>query len=232
MRVLAVRNVAFEHVGLIAPALRRAGIHYDDPDPDEDVTGRISAGAYAGLIVMGGPMSANNDSAPVLRALRLIEEALSREAPILGVCLGAQLIAKALGARIYRNAAKEIGWAPVYWTEEAAADRLFDGLTEPETVFHWHGEMFDLPRGATRLAWSDACGRQAFRAGDNIYGLQFHLEVTPEMITDWLAQEANQADVRELTAPIDPRAHAERLTELAGLVFGRWCDLVKQASRR
>jgi GMP synthase-like glutamine amidotransferase len=142
------------------------------------------------------------------------------------------LIAKALGARVYRNPVKEIGWFPVEWTPAAACDPLFAGLSAPETVFHWHGETFDLPPGAEWLARSEACAHQAFRVGANVYGLQFHLEVTPEMIADWVTQDQNSPDVRELDAPIDPHANALRLQQLATQVFTRWADLVSPSCVR
>ena len=224
--VYAFRHVGFEHLGLIAPALESRGlsVQYVDLSEGASVPARIAEAA--GLIFMGGPMSANDDL-PYFRAeLALIEQAAKSGTPVLGVCLGAQLIAKALGARVYRNHVQEIGWFPVRWTPAAARDPLFAGLSAPETVFHWHGETFDLPAGAEWLARSEACAHQAFRAGASVYGLQFHLEVTPEMIADWLTQEQNCHDVRELGAPIDPHANALRLRELATLVFGRWADRV------
>ena len=174
-------------------------------------------GAADGLIFMGGPMSANDDLPYIRRELELIGEAISRGLPILGICLGSQLIAKALGARVYPNSVSEIGWYPVHWTPAAARDRLHRGLSAPETVFHWHGETFDLPSGAELLAHSQACRNQAYRVGENVYGLQYHLEVTPEMLDDWRS---------EIPIPIDPHANAARLKELAAQVFGRWCGLV------
>jgi GMP synthase (glutamine-hydrolysing) len=108
----------------------------------------------------------------------------------------------------------------------ARTDRLFAGLPDPELVFHWHGETFDLPPGAELLASSDACLHQAYRVGGNVYGLQFHLEVTPEMIADWCAQDANCGDIREIEAPIDPQRNAPRLRELSRQTFGRWCALI------
>ena len=123
---------------------------------------------------------------------------------------------------MYPNRAKEIGWYPVYWTDAGRADLE---LSAPETVFHWHGETFDLPPGAELLAYSDLCRHQAYRVGKNIYGLQFHLEVTPEMIADWLTQDANCGDLREVATPIDPYANAARLEALAGQVFGHWCGM-------
>ena len=160
---------------------------------------------------------------------RLIERAATAGKPVLGVCLGAQLVAKALGARVYRNPVKEIGWYPITWTEAAGHDALLTGLAGEETVFHWHGETFDLPAGAEWLASSVACRHQAFRVGDSAYGLQFHLEVTPEMISDWVSQDLNSGDVRELDTSPDPHAHAARMAELARLVFGRWASLAAQA---
>jgi GMP synthase-like glutamine amidotransferase len=223
--VYAFRHIPCEHLGRIAPALESRGIAVEYLDMFEGAPVPERIGEAAGLIFMGGPMSANDDL-PYLRAeLALIEQAAKVGQPVLGVCLGAQLIAKALGARVYRDRVKEIGWYPVQWTPAAARDPLFTGLSAPETVFHWHGETFDLPPGAQWLARSEACAHQAFRVGANVYGLQFHLEVTPEMIEDWLTQDQNRQDVRELEAPIDPHANAPRLSELATQVFTRWADL-------
>jgi GMP synthase-like glutamine amidotransferase len=224
-RVLAFRHIPFEHLGLIADSLEehRIACEYVDlysgaAPPDVN--------SADGLIFMGGPMSANDDLPYIRQELDIIGEAVSRRLPILGVCLGSQLIAKALGARVYANAVKEIGWYPVHWTDAAARDRLHQDLATPETVFQWHGETFDLPPGAELLAYSAACRNQAYRVADNVYGLQYHLEVTPEMIADWLKQDANCGDLREITTPIDPNANAARLKELGNKVFGRWCELV------
>ena len=232
IEVYAFRHVGFEHLGLIAPALQSRGLAVQYVDMFDGAPPPERIGDAAGLIFMGGPMSANDDL-PYLRAeLALIEQAAQAGTPVLGVCLGAQLIAKALGARVYRNPVKEIGWFPVWWTPAAASDPLFTGLSAPETVFHWHGETFDLPPAAEWLARSEACAHQAFRVGTNVYGLQFHLEVAPEMISDWVTQNQNCGDVRELDAPIDPHANALRLRELAHLVFGRWADLLAARTPR
>jgi GMP synthase (glutamine-hydrolysing) len=230
--VHAFRHVGFEHLGLIAPALQSRGLAVQYVDMFDGAPPPQRIGDAAGLIFMGGPMSANDDL-PYLRAeLALIERAAQAGTPVLGVCLGAQLIAKALGARVYRNRVKEIGWFPVSWTPAAASDPLFAGLSDAETVFHWHSETFDLPPGAELLARSEACSHQAFRVGANVYGLQFHLEVTPEMIADWVTQDQNCGDVRELAAPIDPHANAPRLQQLATLVFTRWADLLAARETR
>ena len=228
MRVLAFRHVPFEHLGAIADALDAAGIDYEYADLFENPSAPVPVDEAGGLVFMGGPMSVNDDLAYLRREEHLIRDAVARGTPVLGICLGSQLIAKALGARVYRNAVKEIGWYAVSFTPDASADPLFAGLREPETMFHWHGETFDLPEGATWLAYSEHCRNQAFRIGANVYGLQFHPEVTPEMISCWCKEDANEGDMRELDHVIDPEAHAERMAKLATTIFGRWCLLVHQ----
>jgi GMP synthase-like glutamine amidotransferase len=229
MRILAFRHIPFEHLGLIADSLAEHAIECryvdlyaasESPSPED----------ADGFIFMGGPMSVNDDLGYIRQELRLIEQAAALGKPVLGVCLGAQLIAKALGSRVYKNAVKEIGWFDVRFTETARQDLLFAGLDGPETVFHWHGETFDLPPGAALLASSDACRHQAFRVGAHVYGLQFHLEVTPPMIADWCAQDANCGDMREIEAPIDPHYNAPRLRELSRRIFGSWCRLICPAA--
>ena len=131
------------------------------------------------VIAMGGPMSVNDEREyPWLKQEKaFIKEAVGRGLPVLGVCLGAQMIASALGARVFANAHKEIGWFPI---QAVSADSDAFRFPPRTTVFHWHGETFDLPQGAVHLARSHACENQAFQIGRNVIGLQFHLETTPE----------------------------------------------------
>ena len=131
---------------------------------------------YDMLIAMGGPMSVNDErDLPWLKDEKAaVRKAIESDIPVLGVCLGAQLIASALGAQVYRNEVKEIGWFPI----QAVSGSSFQFPSEC-TVFHWHGETFDLPEGATPLARSEACEHQAFQLKRNVIGLQFHLEMTP-----------------------------------------------------
>lgn len=227
MRVVAFRHVPFEGLGLIEPALADRGIAVDFPDLFVEGSELPDVSNAAGLIFMGGPMSANDDLPYLRQEMDVIRQAVERGQPVLGVCLGSQLIAKSLGARVYGNPVKEIGWFDVHLTAAGRQDPVLAGLDGRETVFHWHGETFDLPEGAEWLAYSEVCRHQAFRVGANIYGLQFHLEVTPAMIADWCAQDANCGDVRELEAPLDPHLNSERLASLSRLIFGRWCALLK-----
>jgi GMP synthase-like glutamine amidotransferase len=225
MKVLTFRHVPFEDLGHIATVLEQRGIGCDYADLYRDGAAVPDISCYAGLIFMGGPMSVNDPLPYLERERALIAEAAERGQPLLGICLGSQLIARSLGAEVRRNRQKEIGWFDIDFTDAAADDPLFAGIRGPETVFHWHGETWDLPAGAERLAWSQACENQAFRAG-NVYGLQFHVEVTPAMIADWQTQDENCGDVRELSAPLDPYAHSARQEELSKVLFGRWCGLL------
>ena len=226
MKVLAFRHVPFEGLGHIGPVLEARGIGWDYADLHREGVSDPDIAAYGGLIFLGGPMSANDPLPYLGRERNLIARAVERGQPLLGICLGSQLIARSLGADVHRNSEKEIGWFDLQFTAAAADDALFGGIRGLEKVFHWHGDTWELPPGAERLAWSQACRNQAFRAGRNIYGLQFHLEVTPAMIADWQAQDENCGDVCELSAPLDPHAYSARQEELSNLVFGRWCSLL------
>ncbi len=226
MKVLAFRHAPFEGAGHIASVLQTRGIDLEYVDLYREGALVPDIAAYSGLIFLGGPMSAN-DPLPYLDQERaLISQAAERGQPMLGVCLGSQLIARVLGGEVHRNPEKEIGWFDIQMTEAAAQDRLFAGVDGPETVLHWHSDTWELPPGAVRLAGSKACRNQAFAARNNIYGLQFHLEVTPEMIADWQLQDENCGDVCELPAPIDPHAHSVRQAELSKVFFGRWSCLL------
>jgi GMP synthase (glutamine-hydrolysing) len=227
MQVLTFQHAPSEGIGSIAAALERhhiacrtVGLASCPVNQPLDLSGT------SGVVLMGGPMSANDDLPWIEPEIATVREAVHRGIPVLGICLGAQLIARALGARVYRNPVKEIGWSPIDWTAAASADHLFHGLRDPETVFQWHGETFDLPPRAEHLAYSSACRHQAFRAGAYVYGIQFHLEVTPEIVAEWIRQDAACGALREATVPIDPHAHATRLAEVAATVFDRWCGLL------
>ena len=214
MDVFVLRHEPFEHLGLIGKYLQSQGVvatYHDlnDPIPSMD---------YTAIIVLGGPMSANDPIPGLADELRVIERALQRGTPLLGICLGSQLIAKALGARVYRNDTLEIGWAPVHLT----GDSIFRGIDSPATFFHWHGETFDLPNGAERLAWSERTRNQAFRFGSKVYGLQFHPEVDAAMIEDWSRQPVNCGDVATLPEPIDARAHDQE--KYSDLLVKNWLE--------
>lgn len=179
MRAHCIQHVPFEGLGSIGPWLTRAG--YEITYTRFCESGKLpDLEAIDLLVVMGGPMSANDeDQFPwLISEKQFIREAIDSSKPVLGVCLGAQLIAGAMGARVYRNAVKEIGWFPIFGIPSNESS-VFQ-FPQSVDVFHWHGETFDLPPGATRIAKSDGCENQAFQLGRSVIGLQFHLETTPE----------------------------------------------------
>lgn len=180
MRAHYLQHVPFEGLGSIEPWLAAAGYELTRTrfHAAEDLP---AAKDIDFLVVMGGPMSVNDeDRFPwLVPEKRFIREVIESGKPVLGICLGAQLIANAMGARIFRNPVKEIGWFPI--RAVAAGDGSVFSLPPSATVFHWHGETFDLPAGAVRLAESDGCRNQTFQLGRSVIGLQFHLETTPEL---------------------------------------------------
>jgi GMP synthase-like glutamine amidotransferase len=226
VKILAFRHVPFEHLGRIESVLASHGLGFEYADLHDSSAPLPDPAGYAGLIFMGGPMSVNDRLPYLEREMAWIVDAVGRCQPVLGICLGAQLIAKALGGRVYKNPTREIGWFDIEFTPAAASDPLFGGVDPRETVLQWHGETFDLPTGAVLLAQSLACRHQAFRVEPNVYGLQFHLEATPAMIADWCRQDANCGDLRELTEPLDAYRNAARMESLSQAVFGAWCGLL------
>lgn len=190
--ILVFQHDPFEDLGVFAEVLERQAAGYrvirlfHGETPTEDWE-RIKA-----LIVLGGPMSVEDEAIyPFLRwEKRIIQAAIDEGVAILGVCLGAQLIASTLGTSVYQGPVKEIGWSSVSITPHGQVDSLLGYLPENATVFQWHSDGFHLPSGAIRLASSINFENQAFRIGKTIYGLQFHLEVTPRMIERWIDERS------------------------------------------
>lgn len=212
MRVAVLQHVPFEGAGSILSWAKKRKALITVVRLYESVTLPMP-GQFDVLIVLGGPMSANDEKdLPWLRKEKqLIANTIREGKPILGVCLGAQLMASALGARVYQEKQKEIGWFTVYSAGNIAGFRFPEKLK----AFHWHGETFDLPIGAVRLASSDACVNQAFQMGNRAIGLQFHLETTPENV-DSLVQNCHaeltiapgiQTETELRTPPKEEYAH-------------------------
>jgi GMP synthase-like glutamine amidotransferase len=219
MSVLIVKNIPLEGPGTIEDFLKEEGIDYTilEFSEGEDVA---DTGCFSHLIVMGGPMAVYEmDKYPYLkREAVLIEEFIKNGKSVLGICLGAQMIAHALGSRVYPGSVKEIGWYRADITPEGMEDPVFSTLAVSSPagnagryaeVFHWHGDTFDLPEGAVRIATSSAYQNQAFRFGKSVYALQFHIEVNPEIVREWFEGEegVDLDSMMEQTGRIYPEYH-------------------------
>jgi len=227
--VWVMQHALCENLGTIEDVLRghQIGFEYIETYAGKSVP-REMAGR-AGLIVMGGPMGVyEHDQYPFLRdEIRLLECALAMERPVLGICLGSQLLAAALGAEVKPGAKKELGWHAVTLSEFASQDPVFSGMRSEFWPFHWHGDVFSLPNQAIPLASSLQTACQAFRYGKNAYGILFHLEVTEKQIAQMLsdfAEELREAggDGQEIT--IQASRHLPILKGIAWYVFGRWAS--------
>lgn len=233
-RVLALQHVAAEPPAAIATALARAGAELVVVRIDRSEPVPTSLAGADGLIVMGGPMGVSEaDRYPHLRdELRLIEGAVRDGLPLLGICLGSQLLAAVLGAPVTTGGQKEIGWFPVTLEEAAAGDPLLGGLPDSFVAFHWHSDVFALPASAVPLARSQRTRHQAFRYGPAAYGLLFHLEVTARQVDSMTAAFVDDlVEAGQTAAALRDGAarFGSRLEELAGLVFGRWAALLGPA---
>ena len=238
MKLVVVQHLFCESPGAYDIELDRRGVQREvveidtgDKLPDWN--------QFDGIIAMGGPMSVNDEAEHpwLVDEKRWVAEAVRAGKPFFGACLGVQLLASALGAPVYPLAQAEVGLLPVIRTQEGVVDAVVGGLAEPLVTLQWHGDTFDLPEGGVLLASSPAAPNQAFRYGDAAYGIQFHLEVTPEMAEQWSAVPEYSA---ALTATLgeeggkaflaDAVARHEELGGQAQRLIGSWLDLIDARS--
>lgn len=240
-RLLVFQHVAAEPLGTLDALIRARGhrirFHNFERQPDA----KPSVDRYRGLIVLGGPMNVEDQHRrPHLTTeLQAIESALRQGKPVLGICLGAQLIAHALGSPVRRHVQHEIGWYDLLTTSAGRADPVLGVLGDRAPVFQWHSRTYELPHGAAQLARTATCEQQAFRYGTNVYGFQFHLEADAALIERWLALADHRAELAASgigadqqsirAATVERAAAAQRSAER---VFNNFLDLVGRPNRR
>jgi GMP synthase (glutamine-hydrolysing) len=240
-RLLVFQHVAHEILGTLNPMLRDHGFRIRYVNFGRDPHAQPNIEGYDGLVVLGGPMNVDQDADhPHLPTeIRLIAEAVERGMPVLGICLGAQLLARALGAQVRPNAEKEIGWYDLEPTSHGLQDPLFSHFEPCEKIFQWHGDTFEIPDGAVPLITAPTCVNQAFRYGENAYGLQFHLEVDAPLIERWLSVPMHEAEIEAEGGRIcpdqirrDTAQHVSRLSRLSDQTFARFIELFGDLQRR
>ena len=230
--VCILQHIHCETPGIILDCLQSAGIEMRFVRTFERNPIPSNLDNQAGLIVMGGPMSVyDHEQFPfLLDEQRLIEQALKDDKPVLGVCLGSQLLAATLGIEVKSGAQKEIGWHSVASTEYAVADPLWKELPARFTAYHWHGDVYDLPQGAVPLVSSELRPCQGFRYGANAYGFLFHMEVTDKIIQNMVKEFSGELEAEHIVAETiiqQTRDHLSNLQAIGAKVFRRWAKLIK-----
>jgi GMP synthase-like glutamine amidotransferase len=229
MKPVAIfRHTATEGPGFLAEFLDQRQIPRQLIAIDAGDAVPPSASAYSGIVFMGGPMSVNDDLPWIPHALTLIRDAVAKDIPLLGHCLGGQLISKALGGVVSRNPVKEIGWGKVQVSNNDIA-RAWFGDARSFEAFHWHGETFSLPQGAIHLLSSAYCVNQAYSIGKHL-ALQCHVEMTAEMIAIWCAVGAGEVASSSTSPAVQPVDEMQRqmmnklprLNSVAAQLYGYW----------
>lgn len=226
--LLICRHASGEGPGYLAEFLDRHAIPYRVVKVDKQEPLPPSIAEFSGLVFMGGPMSVNDPLPWIPQALSLIQQAVQAKRPVLGHCLGGQLISKALGGQVKSNLQREIGWFPVQTEDTLEARAWLEGLPAEFEAFHWHAETFTIPIGATRILKSAACANQAFVAGKTL-ALQCHVEMTAALVHAWVksASELKHPDgsvqSREQILEDLPQ-RIVRLQRIADVLYSRWIE--------
>ncbi len=230
-KIVIVKHVDNEGPGLIEDVLAADGwpLEIIELGAGQRLPERVDE--IAALIILGGPMNVyQEEQFPFLKEEeRLIRKVLIEEIPFLGICLGAQLLAKTCDSRVRMAAARELGWYTATLTAEGKRDLLFRGFPGRFNVFQWHEDSFDVPEGGALLGTGKTCMNQAFRVGQNAYGLQFHMEVTPGMIEDWIRGEAGSRQAEKILA--ETARTRETFREQATQLFLNFRQIIEASLR-
>ena len=232
MRILVVQNNRNAPAGIVGQALADFGATLVTVAADEGQALPATSEDYHGMLVLGGPQDAWDDAhGPHFpQVMELIRAFAAEERPVMGICLGAQLAARAFGARVYRHSVPEIGVAAVRLSDAAADDPVLGELAPELHMVQWHYDTFEFPEGAVPLAWNEACERQAFRLGRNLYAFQFHPEADAAIVRGWAdtfgvdARERNRSVLDGLDAALE--RHLPAADAVARTISRRWLDLV------
>ena len=226
------RHLEHEGPGYLADFLEQRNLPYKVIRIDKGDAVPENIKDASGLVFMGGSMSVNDPLPWIDQELALIRQAAAADMPVLGHCLGGQLISKALGGKVTANRVKEIGWLDAEQVDNEAAHEWFNGLPKRLLLFHWHGETFTTPQGATRILQSAHCANQAF-VMNNIVGLQCHIEMTADMVKEWTRSSPHEianpsATVQSAAQMTDLlNARIRELHKVADILYGRWvCALL------
>lgn len=236
-KLLIFKHIAQENLGSLRPVLRDHGFRLRYVNFDREPDARPELERYRGLVVLGGWMGVYEAEAypHISRECQLIEQALKQDMPVLGICLGAQILAHVLGASVRKHTQREVGWQQVSLTKEGRQDPIFSSFGPTETVFQMHGDTFDVPQSAVHLAFSSVCEGQAFRYGQKAYGLQFHLEADQAMIQRFLRDPENRAELEFFgdagRLEPDTEAYLPRSLELSQDLFSSFFSLFGMGDR-
>jgi GMP synthase-like glutamine amidotransferase len=231
--ILIFRHVRHEGPGYFADYLSRHSLPYRVIGIDRHDPIPTSIDGVSGLVFMGGPMSVNDPLPWIPKVTSLIRQAVAADVPVLGHCLGGQLMSKALGGKVTRNRVKEIGWLPVEPIDTPAAREWLNGLAPRFEVFHWHGETFSVPPGATPILRSRACRNQSFVMGKHL-AFQCHIEMTPTLVRSWARTGSDEIAKTSATVHGAKQmctnlvARTERLNRIADTFYDRWTKGLKQ----
>lgn len=240
-KIMIVQHVGHEPLGTLNPMLKAAGfrIRYVNFGRDPELVPSLEG--YSGLIVLGGPMGVYEADRYVhlKTEMKLIEDAIKKDIPVLGICLGAQLIAHVLGAPVRKAPAMELGWYDVHLTEQGKKDSLFSAYQKTEKIFQLHQDMFDPPKTADHLAFSSLIEGQAFRYGEKVYGFQFHLEADKPMILRWLHRPENKKFIQDSKGLFDgakieqeTEQNIVRSLELSQHSFGKFIEIFQLPEKK